>query len=269
MLREIQVFEQNNPFEIPYDYYLGNVLTPDENLEDTYSKLSFPKDTKSKNPQYYFLKKGIIAENTLGLDAMTDKLYMSVEMFDGDLKYQPLENIKYALNDEKYKFLNNTTVNFKYFNYIFGLRDYIISEYNPIAIKLLSIIDSGTGFELKEGILTNFESREIGYMFITEKTAEKMGWSKEQAELELQKAFEDYKNYVEGKIFLINVYNIYSIYKQSRKIERTRKANLPIITLICFGEEELNKILEEKLNNVLPTMFQYKKEDLIHVGKGN
>lgn len=262
MLREIQVFQKNDPFEIPYDYYIGNVLTPDDDLKDTYLKL-FPVDFMFENQKHYFIKKEIIAKNILGLDVMTDKIYISVEMFDGDLEYQPLENIKYALYHEKYNFLNNTNINIESFDLNCDLKNYITEEYNPIVLKQISLIDSNTEFKLKTGNLTSFDSRSIGYMFIDTKTAEKMSWTKEQAELELEKAFEDYKCYVEGEIYLINVYHIYNIYEQSRKIDRNRKSNLPIITMICLGKKELNEVLEEKLNNVLPTMFQYKKEDLI------
>lgn len=264
MLREIQVFQKNDPFEIPYDYYIGNVLTPDDDLKDTYLKL-FPVDFMFENPKHYFIKKGIIAKNTLGLDVMTDKIYISVENFDGDLEYQPLDNIKYALYYEHFDFLNNTDINIKSFDLSCDLKKYIIEEYNPIVLKEISLIDTYSEFKLKIGNLTSFDAHSIGYMFIDAKTAEKNGWTKEQAEEELQKAFEDYKCYVEGDIFLINVYNIYNIYKQSRKIDRTRKSNLPIITMICLGKKELDEILNDGLNDVLPAMYRYKKEELIRI----
>ena len=250
MIREYKIILPKISYkDITGNLYVGSFLfedTDDTELLENRAMELYPsirnKVFKIETGEFYTNQESAVYE--------TKKLYIVVDL--SDCNFEPVGPVQYALFHKRYEFLNTVTFDTSDFESWEEMRRYIEKTEDPISIIPVSLTDH-SGLFLHKGVFNDWDSGQIGYMYIRQEDAKKLNLTQEDADEILDDAFEDYKAWGAGEVYEIRVYEKLKIFNEY--IE-------PIQNTIILGYSQIEPFIRNELNDGLPSELKFETKEL-------
>ena len=253
MIREYKIILPKVRYkDITGNLYVGSFLfedTDDMELLENRAMELYPsirnKVFKIEPGEFYTNQESAVYE--------TKKLYIEVDLSDGYFfNFEPVGPVQYALFHKRYDFLNTVSFDTSDFESWGEMRRYIEKTEDPISIIPVSLTDH-SGLFLHKGVFSDWDSGQIGYMYIRQEDAKKLNLTQEDADEILDDAFEDYKAWVAGEVYEIRVYEKLKIFNDYTG---------PIQNTIILGYSQVEPFIRNELNDGLPSELKFETKEL-------
>ena len=260
--------------DITGNLYVGSFLfedTDDKELLENRAMELYP----SIRNKVFKIETGVFYTNQESAVYETKKLYIVVDLSDdyffnfepvGPSKiisffdcmdyyffiFEPVGPVQYALFHKRYNFLNTVSFDTSDFESWEEMRRYIEKTEDPISIIPVSLTDHSSLF-LHKGVFSDWDSGQLGYMYIRQEDAKKLNLTQEDADEILDDAFEDYKAWVAGEVYEIRVYEKLKIFNDYTG---------PIQNTIILGYSQVEPFIRNELNDGLPSELKFETKEL-------
>jgi len=190
-----------------------------------------------KNLNWEIEEDKTITNEPMETGVYNEEFYINILQKVIGINFEPVEFVKYALVDNKHNLFNNVDYKQEDFKSITEMREYILEKFEPVVMKEIFLIGNGV---VKLTDKHEINSKSVGFMYITKKDMGNNDLSKEDCEDILEEEFKYYKAFVEGELFLIEIYDLKEIYKDG--IE-------PLGTMVYYGFENIEKLLNGNIED--------------------
>ena len=253
MIREYKIILPKMRYkDITGNLYVGSFLFEDTDDKELLENRAIELYPSIRN-KVFKIETGVFYTNQESAVYETKKLYIVVDLFyDYFFNFEPVGPVQYALFHKRYDFLNTVSFDASDFESWEEMRRYIEETEDPISIIPVSLTDHSSLF-LHKGVFSDWDSGRIGYMYIRQEDAKKLNLTQEDADEILDDAFEDYKAWVAGEVYEIQVYEKLKIFNDY--IE-------PIQNTIILGYSQVEPFIRNELNDGLPSELKFETKEL-------
>ncbi len=236
MLREYRILLPNVNFEkFTGKLYIGSFLYDNDDMEEVKKQaieLLPELDTKA-----FEVEPGTRFSEEDSKVFECKNSYVVVECFPYILDFEIDDLVDMALFHKRYALLNTTNLKAEDFESWREMKRYIEKTEKPFVIYPVSMRDHSR-LSLNKGIISDWDSGQVGYIWITKDKAMKNNISKDEADIIINGVLEEYEAYLNGEIYNVVEFSKVLYFEE------------PVINDSClfFGYSNVEDYLKENYN---------------------